>query len=297
MKRWSAIIKKVCLVFVVFLLFLSQVHEKAFADSCTVATSDGYTCGSYTLECTEGAHCSYTGELTNWYDGAYCGSTWECAPDNNPSYPSYSYPAYCVPHGCDAPPPACGQTTYGTNGCGLTCERIMDCAPPPSYPSYPGYPGYPSYPDYPVYPSYATYPAYNTYPAYASYPSYPGYPGYPAYATYPGYATYPSYPAYAASYTVSCASSPNPALLGQEVTWTATVNGAAGPFTYVWSGNGIPVAPAPTTSTYKIRYKTLGTKNATVVVTNTPTGEQASCPVAGNSGTVKIKFFPRFQEF
>ena len=93
-------------------------------------------------------------------------------------------------------------------------------------------------------------------------------------------------------FTVSCSASPSPAFLGQTVTWTAVISGGSPPFTYSWSGTNIPASPAPNTNPFSIVYSTIGQKTATVTVTDTDS-VQESCP----TGTVQIKFDPRFEEF
>jgi len=93
-------------------------------------------------------------------------------------------------------------------------------------------------------------------------------------------------------FSVSCSASPSPAFLGQTVTWTAVISGGTPPFTYAWSGTNIPASPAPDTNPFSIVYSTIGQKTATVTVTDTDSVME-SCP----TGTVQIKFDPRFEEF
>ncbi|MDO8589756.1 MAG: CARDB domain-containing protein [bacterium] len=91
--------------------------------------------------------------------------------------------------------------------------------------------------------------------------------------------------------SVSCSSSPKTALVGELVTWTASVSGGTPPLSYSWSGTNIPTSPAPTTNPFSIRYSTIGPKTATITVTDT-NSVQASCP-----STIQINFNPLFEEF
>lgn len=91
---------------------------------------------------------------------------------------------------------------------------------------------------------------------------------------------------------VTVSSNPTTALIGQNVTWTATVtSGGTAPFTYSWSGTNIPTSPAPSTNTYSRSYSTIGQKTATVTVTDAD-GLQVS-----QSATIQISFDPQFEEF
>jgi hypothetical protein len=100
--------------------------------------------------------------------------------------------------------------------------------------------------------------------------------------------------------TVSCSSSPSgTAMIGQPVTWTATVSGGTPPYTYSWSGTNIPTNPAPSTNPYTITYTTIGVKNAAVTVT-TSEGVQTVCSgigPGGQGGSIIINFDPTFEEF
>lgn len=98
-------------------------------------------------------------------------------------------------------------------------------------------------------------------------------------------------------FNVTCTATPNPAVLGFPVTWTAVVDGISGPFAYSWSGPGIPTSPAPSEDRYTLSYGTIGIKTATVRVTNIPDGQEATCGVTESSGTVQVNFNPRFEEF
>ncbi|OHA92282.1 MAG: hypothetical protein A3J09_02260 [Candidatus Zambryskibacteria bacterium RIFCSPLOWO2_02_FULL_51_21] len=92
--------------------------------------------------------------------------------------------------------------------------------------------------------------------------------------------------------SVSCLASPQTALLGQNVTWTVTVSGGTAPFTYAWSGTGIPTSPAPSSNPYTRTYSTIGLKSAQATVTDSDS-IQSTCP----AGTVMINFNPEFEEF
>ena len=91
--------------------------------------------------------------------------------------------------------------------------------------------------------------------------------------------------------TVTCSASPSTALLGQNVTWTATVSGGTPPLTYVWSGTDIPTTLPSNNSSYSKSYSTIGQKSATVTVTD------ADGLSASFTSTVQIKFDPDFEEF
>ncbi|MBX4181401.1 hypothetical protein KW807_00880 [Candidatus Parcubacteria bacterium] len=96
--------------------------------------------------------------------------------------------------------------------------------------------------------------------------------------------------------SVSCAASPATVLVGQPVTWTATVTGGTAPYTYSWSGTNIPVSPAPTTNPYVKTYSTVGTKTATVTV-NDSDALSASCPGGAGGSSVQVNFNPHLEEF
>lgn len=57
-------------------------------------------------------------------------------------------PTACVPTACTAAAPACGTTTYGTNGCGTPCAKTGSACPsPPVTPQCPlGFTYFPYYP-------------------------------------------------------------------------------------------------------------------------------------------------------
>jgi hypothetical protein len=92
--------------------------------------------------------------------------------------------------------------------------------------------------------------------------------------------------------TVSCLASPQIALIGETVTWTATVSGGTPPFSYLWSGSNIAVDPPAITNPFNIVYSTVGQKSATVRVTDSD-NLQVNCPFS----TVEVNFDPKFEEF
>jgi len=94
------------------------------------------------------------------------------------------------------------------------------------------------------------------------------------------------------SFSVTCSANPLTASLGQNVTWTATVTGGTAPYTYSWSGNGVPT-PAPTTASFNTSYSTVGTKSASVTVTSFDSVVAICSPAA----TTQINFNPGFEEF
>lgn len=95
--------------------------------------------------------------------------------------------------------------------------------------------------------------------------------------------------------SVSCDGNPDPAPLGEAVTWTAIASGGTPPYvSYTWEGTDIPTSPAPTGSTYIKSYNTIGLKNANVTVEDSVgvTGECTPSPAE-----VRINFNPSFEEF
>ena len=92
---------------------------------------------------------------------------------------------------------------------------------------------------------------------------------------------------------VTCVPSPATAMIGQPVTWTASVTGGSGPYTYLWSGTGVPTDPAPTVNPYSLTYSTIGAKTITAEVTDSASST-ASCPA---NSSVQINFNPLFEEF
>lgn len=94
--------------------------------------------------------------------------------------------------------------------------------------------------------------------------------------------------------SVTCVPSSATPALNSLVTWTATVNSGVPPYKYLWSGTNVPTVPPPTTSSFNISYSTVGTKTASVVVTDSEmnTGTCAINPL-------KVMFSPdtpKFQE-
>ncbi len=87
-------------------------------------------------------------------------------------------------------------------------------------------------------------------------------------------------PAACGQVAVSCSVSPTSAYTGQTVTWSSTLTGGSGPFTYSWSGtDGL----SGSGSSASIAYTTSGTKTATVQVTDTGTGNTASATCSNSS--------------
>lgn len=85
---------------------------------------------------------------------------------------------------------------------------------------------------------------------------------------------------------VTCSASPSSAQVGQNVTWTVSIDNDPNdnpPYTYEWSGTNIPVAPnQPVTQEYTISYSTTGTKTASATVWDNVLN-QATCPTASIS--------------
>lgn len=74
---------------------------------------------------------------------------------------------------------------------------------------------------------------------------------------------------------VSCAPSSSSGVTNQPITWSATVTGHPGPFSYVWSGtDGVT---GSTASVEKV-YSTVGTKTAQVKVTYAPQSNEPATP-------------------
>lgn len=96
-----------------------------------------------------------------------------------------------------------------------------------------------------------------------------------------------------APFAVSCSVNPTSnAVLGQDVTWSATADGGVAPLTYRWSGDGVPTSPAPSVNPYTMSYSTIGTKNVAVTITDAESVE-STCP----SATIEVTFDPNFEEF
>jgi len=91
---------------------------------------------------------------------------------------------------------------------------------------------------------------------------------------------------------VICTANPSPALIGQSVTWTASVSGGVPPLTYVWSGTNIS-APLPATPSFSKVYTTIGQKIATATVTDADDTIGACVP----AGSLQVNFNPDFEEF
>lgn len=73
--------------------------------------------------------------------------------------------------------------------------------------------------------------------------------------------------------TVSCSGAPSTAYTGQPVTWSSSVSGGSGSYTYSWSGtDGL----SGTSASVQKTYSTEGAKQAMVAVTDTISGETAS---------------------
>ncbi|KKW43568.1 MAG: Cell wall protein AWA1 [Parcubacteria group bacterium GW2011_GWB1_57_6] len=73
--------------------------------------------------------------------------------------------------------------------------------------------------------------------------------------------------------TVSCSGAPSTAYIGQQVTWSSSVSGGSGSYTYSWSGtDGLSGTSASTQKTYS----TTGTKQGTIAVTDTVSGQTSS---------------------
>ena len=81
--------------------------------------------------------------------------------------------------------------------------------------------------------------------------------------------------------SVSCSGSPSSVYVSQPVTWNSSVSGGSGSFTYSWSGtDGL----SGTTASVQKAYTTAGTKQATVAVTDTVSGQTSSASCNSGSG-------------
>lgn len=96
---------------------------------------------------------------------------------------------------------------------------------------------------------------------------------------------------------VTCSASPTLAKVGDNVTWSVSVDNAAagGPYTYAWSGSSIPASyatPDPDRNSFVMQYTTTGVKNATATVWDV-LNNQAQCAQA----FINIGVNPGFGEF
>ncbi len=84
--------------------------------------------------------------------------------------------------------------------------------------------------------------------------------------------------------TAGCAASPNPATVGEEVTWTATAAGGSGSFDYVWYDTSDPAVNGKTTQSVKTTYTAADdSKSVNLIVTdqdNNALSDGATCDVA-----------------
>ena len=93
--------------------------------------------------------------------------------------------------------------------------------------------------------------------------------------------------------TVSCSASPSPAVVGQQVVWTATPSGGTAPYKYTWTGTDFGT-PSPTDNPFSFTYQTTGSKTAQVTVRdNNGLGLAIQCPVSQLQVNVK----PIIKEF
>ena len=86
-----------------------------------------------------------------------------------------------------------------------------------------------------------------------------------------------SFTTHCAPLQVSCYASPNPANVGQTVTFYANVSGGTGTYYYSWSG-----ACTGTSSSCSRSFSSSGTYTATVTVTSGSQTQSASCSVTVN---------------
>jgi hypothetical protein len=90
----------------------------------------------------------------------------------------------------------------------------------------------------------------------------------------------------------SCTPSDSTPVLNSLVTWSASVQGGQPPYTYSWTGTNVPTAPAPSTQSFNITYSTIGTKTATVHITDSLSNTGVCTP----AGTANVSFDPKFEE-
>ena len=85
-------------------------------------------------------------------------------------------------------------------------------------------------------------------------------------------ASFAPIPPASASHSVSCRAD-RPVAVGEPMTWRANVTGASPNVTYAWSGDG---GLSGSTAVVRTSYPDIGAKVATVVATDSATGDQAS---------------------
>ncbi len=93
------------------------------------------------------------------------------------------------------------------------------------------------------------------------------------------------------AFTGSLDVTPTSSYIGQQVTWTCSVTGGTGPYTYAWTGTNFPT-PAPTGGSVNITYQTTGTKTASAIVTDS-LGATTVC----SQKSLMIGLNPKFKEF
>ena len=98
------------------------------------------------------------------------------------------------------------------------------------------------------------------------------------------------------SVSVSCSANPSPVAVGQPTTWTATVLGGIGPFTYQWSFDGGTFSAPVSVNTSVKTYQTTGLKTADALVTDS-LGTTSQCSTSSGIGTVQVNINPTYKEF
>ncbi len=83
---------------------------------------------------------------------------------------------------------------------------------------------------------------------------------------------------FAPQLAVSCTGTPNPAQIGQNVTWTANPIGGTGNYVYSWTGNG-SFPPGAITRNVTAVYNSAGIKNANVTVTSGTQTATVQCTI------------------